>query len=967
MTAVVALAVAVAVLAAPLVVAAVRQPSLTAMATRNLRRHRGETALVVAGAVLGTAIVTSAFVVGDILEGSIRDVARTQLGPIDLVVTPADASDLPAVEQAVDGAVGTAGSDTGLSGVDGLLAARTTDVAISALSSDIVVPRLTVMEVDVDQARDFGGESGLTGLTDVEAPGGGTIVLNVRAAEQLGVAAGDPVRVHAFGSAIDMTVGVVVEEVGLAGFAGAVVGPGTFEAAAASNASGEGPTRSTGVGEAFAPARAHLLVSLPGGVLDTTAQSDRALADVRAAVADIPGVEVDDRKATVLEAAERTGATFTQLFGTMGAFSVLAGILLLVNLFVMLAEERKSELGMLRALGFTRARLTRAFGIEGALYASVAAVVGAVLGIGVAWVVAIAAGSIFDIDQDGLVLRLVVAPGSLALGALTGAAMSLLTIWITSTRIARLNVIRAIRDLPEPRDDRPSLVTTVLSASGMVLGLAASGLGASGSVPILLLAGIPVAAFCAGPLLRRVLRARLARAVVALVVLAWGLAVFPLFSEVMGAVELPVFVVQGVVLTAGAVSLAATLDHLWIVVLERVTSRGRGLAVRLGLAYPLARPFRTSMLLGMFSLVVFTMAMLAAISTSMLAQQGELTDQARGGYDVLVDTNPANPIDSADLAARPDITAVASLARTFVSFDTDYVDEPREWPISGIDESILASTPPELAARSAGYATDADVYRAVIADPTLAIVDEAFLQDGAGGDRLHPGDNFVVVEPSTGQDRQLTAVATAPDWMFNGVLTSRTLTGELFGPQDVASRHYVTAADSVEGATLAQDLDADLLANGGDAETFATVVGRALAQQTALFTLLQAFLALGLIVGIVGLGVVMVRAVRERRQQVGMLRALGLPRRVVRSAFLFEAGLIALQGTAIGTLLGLITARQLMTSSEAFGDTELAFTVPWIALGVIVLAPIVAALLAAAVPAARAAAVRPAVAIRAVD
>ena len=31
----------------------------------------------------------------------------------------------------------------------------------------------------------------------------------------------------------------------------------------------------------------------------------------------------------------------------------------------------------------------------------------------------------------------------------------------------------------------------------------------------------------------------------------------------------------------------------------------------------------------------------------------------------------------------------------------------------------------------------------------------------------------------------------------------------------------------------------------------------------------------------------------------------------------------------IGTVLGLITARQLMSSSEAFGDTELAFTMPW--------------------------------------
>jgi putative ABC transport system permease protein len=56
-----------------------------------------------------------------------------------------------------------------------------------------------------------------------------------------------------------------------------------------------------------------------------------------------------------------------------------------------------------------------------------------------------------------------------------------------------------------------------------------------------------------------------------------------------------------------------------------------------------------------------------------------------------------------------------------------------------------------------------------------------------------------------------------------------------------------------------------------------------------------------------------------------------------------------------------------MMSSEAFGDTQLAFTVPWLPLAVIAIVPILASLAATAVPASQAAGIQPAVAIRVAD
>ena len=68
------------------------------------------------------------------------------------------------------------------------------------------------------------------------------------------------------------------------------------------------------------------------------------------------------------------------IFTTFGTFSIAAGILLIFLIFVMLAAERRGELGIARAVGTRRAHLVQMFVFEGAAYDLVAAVVGARLG-----------------------------------------------------------------------------------------------------------------------------------------------------------------------------------------------------------------------------------------------------------------------------------------------------------------------------------------------------------------------------------------------------------------------------------------------------------------------------------------------------------------------------------------------------------------------------------------------------------
>ena len=133
------------------------------------------------------------------------------------------------------------------------------------------------------------------------------------------------------------------------------------------------------------------------------------------------------------------------------------------------------------------------------------------------------------------------------------------------------------------------------------------------------------------------------------------------------------------------------------------------------------------------------------------------------------------------------------------------------------------------------------------------------------------------------------------------------------------------------------------------------------------FRPMQGFLALGLLVGIAGLGVVMVRAVRERRRTIGVLRALGVQAGTVQRAFLTESSFVALEGILVGAVLGIITTYLLFQNDPSFDNASTGFPIPWVSIAVLAAATALASLAATAWPARKAARIRPAVALRVAD
>jgi putative ABC transport system permease protein len=141
-------------------------------------------------------------------------------------------------------------------------------------------------------------------------------------------------------------------------------------------------------------------------------------------------------------------------------------------------------------------------------------------------------------------------------------------------------------------------------------------------------------------------------------------------------------------------------------------------------------------------------------------------------------------------------------------------------------------------------------------------------------------------------------------------------------------------------------------------------VERGFSATQSFFRLMQGFLALGLVVGITGLGVVMVRAVRERRRTIGVLRALGFRARTIERSFLAESAFVSLEGIFVGATLAVLTTYLLYQNSAAFAGLDAPFPIAWTAIVVTVTAAFAASMLTTLAPAGRAAGILPAIAVR---
>ncbi|MCL0101834.1 ABC transporter permease [Dehalococcoidia bacterium] len=950
-----------------LVYIGLRNQVLVRMAIRNVPRRPAQSILILLGMMLATVIISSAFTTGDSISNSIRKSATEDLRFVDQLVRIDASSEAWGGGEVPDRFPQTIFSQlephlNADPDIDGVLPAILERVSIVNLRTRQFETQGLFTGVDPSRIGPFSALLDTQGnQIDLLALGPNEVYLDHQGAQVLDAIPGD-------------ILGVALGPGGLHQLKVREISDGWFvkqETATVVLLMALAPVQKLLGQEGYID---YIAVSNRGG----SGESEKLTSAVQGRLSDLPqlkeaGLELFPLKSEVVATANQLASLFVTIFTTFGLFSIGVGILLIFLIFSMLAAERKSEMGMSRAIGMQRLHLVRMFVVEGAAYGILSSLIGALVGIGVGFLLVIGVAEAFAQGPraaGAFSLSPAVTLRSVLISFFAGSVVTFITVIFASRRTSRLNIVRAIRDIPEPQAARAGkgtliwgVVLTVTGSLVTVTGLASAQLTAFGLGVSLIPIGIAMILRWKG------VPQRLALSLVGLFLLLYWLLPGSVFDaiNVDWNQDFSIFFVSGALVTTGAVLLAMNNSAVILSVVTALLHRSRRMLpiVKSAVSYPLRASFRTGLSVAMFAVVVFSIVVMSTI-TSGFNQLFDDQNRLGGGYEVVAfASNQLNPIENLTKAVQkaPTLSAVAEkdglpavgTLRTIrdagarLSATQGALDDAI---VNGVDNDFVRSNNYVVTLATKDFAIGSNfdspsVWAAIRDNPGFALASATlfntrnnfefgpqpdFILDAEG---LFIENDFMEPVPVTLRDRisgtefEVNVIGAVDDLGFflpQGLFVSSALFMDDFPRQVPATSFFFEVSDGVENP--AREIEAAFFEHGINAVDINERLSETGAANSSVNNLLVGFMALGLVVGIAALGVISARAVVERRHHIGVMRAIGFSRGMVQMAFLLESSFIALLGIIIGLGLGLITSINVMNEISA-EEPAVSLVIPW--------------------------------------
>ncbi|MDQ3911777.1 MAG: FtsX-like permease family protein [Actinomycetota bacterium] len=997
---------AAALISAAVTFSALRRSALRRMGLRNLTRRKWNTVLVVLGSMVGTALISGSLVLNDSTGRFQETEARQTLGEIDEVVqqagqrVPSDRRPIPPFDASVvagitpeavrDASSSEPGEEpAGIDSVLGVLAGEVPAESLDDAGETVVAtPAISVVGVDSwEELRSFGEKPPF--VADLSEPRSGDLYASESLAKALEIDEGSKVRLMGREGPEEFTVAAVVPEDGISGY------KTRFSSAPGTVLVSTKDARSLlGVGEGQINA---VFISNEGDVISGVDDSDRVTEAVERILAQEGGSELQVSQVKK-DAIEGSGFQIGDIFLMISSFAILAGILLIINIYTMLAEERKGELGILRAVALKRSGLVRLFVYEGYAYSILASFLGTLVGLGVAaglvWGLNRATGILAELFNRNLTIPFHVEPASLVIAASSGLLITFLAVFFTSLRISNLNVVAAIRDLPEGKNPHRSWLRLSLQALLLLVGGILSVAGFALENGYLMLLAPVLAAFGLGALFQRLLSVRILWSLVGA-----GTLTYAYFANRFDAVsranqDSPVmFFIEGVLIVFGAVLIAAFNLGLIYGVLRYLMRLvpALGPVLKMAIAHPASRPARTGFTLAMFALILYMVTISSIFSSTQTAASESTRDEQLSGYDGFVQFSPQAEVGDFDAKVeanevlRSSVTEADGIlaggvelpdyrAQNYVTSNGPPLGKAAPGAnvaeyVTYVPEGFLSTTTDALEERSPEYATDREAWEALGSDPNLAIL--TFPYNGKGDFLARPelgaGDTLRLRDPVSGREAEKKIIGRVRDpggftlGVVNGVIVGGEAVGEFPG-QQTQETYLLKLNENAAPVEVGRELKKEFAASGAQTYLLDDILGRTQRFTDTFVKIVQAFLAFGLVVGVAGLAVISARAVHERRREIGVLRALGFKKGMIGWQFIVESSFVALLGILLGMAAGALGGYNLF--SFTIEDPNARFVFPWSQMLVIGLLVWVASLLFTIIPAVRASRIPPVEALR---
>jgi len=452
--------------------------------------------------------------------------------------------------------------------------------------------------------------------------------------------------------------------------------------------------------------------------------------------------------------------------------------------------------------------------------------------------------------------------------------------------------------------------------------------------------------------------------------------------------------IGGAISTAAAVWLLMSNTRFLIFILNLILSRFSGLkaVTKTAISYPMASKFRTGLTVAMFGLIIFTL-MIFSVLNGIGDIASEQPDRVTGGFDIKASISSELPIqgqieDSLNMNEYSSVFGSSELNVEISEADGENIAFKTSKLIS-YEEEFMNTTKWRMAHFDPDYgSTDLEIWQSLISNPNLVVASGSIIPSGdpfGPPDRsfktsfIEPGDEKEIEafdvkirkRNSTEEAETFTVIGLverlAEETGFGGggakFYTTYSNGNNIAKENLPLDTYYFSLSGNQSPTEFAQKLEKTFLANGMNAYGLLNRLEEEQATSNAFNKLFQGFSGLGLVVGVAAIGVLSVRAVVERRQSIGVLRAIGFKSSMIRTQFLIESSFITLLGIVVGIFLGIL--QSWLIYNEISKELEGAkFVIPFGEVGILIGITIIASILASVIPANEASKTYPAEALR---
>lgn len=841
------------------------------IALRNVLAHKLRTALTGIAIVLGVGFVAGTYMFSDSIDSTLDNLFADVYQGVDISVRPAE-GDLGAVTDSFSSSV-----LDDVAEVEGILVAE---------------PSVNGTAVLVDkQGERIGGQGppslGFSWAFDEEinplqllegngraplAPG--EIAIDVNTANQNDFAIGDTVGVLADGPRQDFE----------------LVGIVTF---------GQADSLAGATLAVFELSQAQELFGLEDqfNLIDIRVEPGQEIADVQTQVENaIPdSLEVVTGESQANEQLEDITAGFgffTTALLVFAYVSVFAAIFTIYNTFRIVIVQRTKELGLLRAIGTSRAQVLRIVMYEAVFVGVISSALGLLFGIGISY------GLRGLLNAIGFGLPggpLEVAPRTVTVALAVGIGATLVASLFPALRASRISPMRALRDSAATTKPRTLLARGLLGFLLIAIGGAAILYGLRGSDVSQPLIWVGAGAF----------------------------------GQFLGVATIAPLV-------------AIPVARFFAVIFGRL----RGVQGRIAGRNAARTPRRTASTAASLMIGVSLIAFVSILATSFKSVVDEVVGETFAADLTIFDSsigdagpgsNSFTPQVAEDLRGVEGIDEVSVVRYAFEGFEVE--GDTSAFVLAGVDPSTFDSSFAKLKPSDGAFeALDGQsvvVHQGQLDSRNLAIGDSINIAYASGTTMYEIVGSF---EEAFDSDYLLANSEYLRHFDDDITLVGATITDD--AEIDVVKEAATTALAGYPQVTI---------------NTQADLIQQAQEQIDQILALLWALLGMAVVIAVFGITNTLLLSISERTREIGLLRAVGATRPQVRTMVRYESIIIALFGLLLGAVMGVFFAWVIIDTLRNTEIDRLSMTVSLAQIAAYVVFAVVAGILAAIWPARKAA------------